>query len=755
MKKSILLPAALLLLAACSDEENPTIPAQPGDEVSFVARLDGKGTRTIYGDSIDNKTYPVYWQNGDEVQVASPQCASGRNTGLYKVHVEKAQNYAESLVRQGNVGIQWGTDEQAKFYSIYPASYHTQNNTPVNNRLTPTADAATAKMTIRNYQLNRFQKNASGNWEGTPFDRAVITNPDAAQLNPDAVMYAQTTANRSDGTVNLRYKPFSTVLRITLAGCEFSGLGGNQTVTIEEVMITAPQGVNLVGEFDVNFNKDATTAPTVSATGGVLQPNVLHIPMMAENQTNYLTIGANESITFNAFVVPQTKAEVNGEWTIEVRTTNGTFTRSLASTLAEGQTNQLVPGKIHKIRLPKIRITSDFKFDKSSWISQIPRNVYLSELSLPGAWYCYDTNYQATNDLTEQWKAGVRAFHIDCRLSNKNGAGSNKDLSEMTLACTGTETYRGVTAGQFGLSCTTVLEELQTISQLVGSHQNEYAVVVLTIAEKCRTNSGAFGSYDYGTVDQAKMLEAFSSIINTTNIRNLYTAPVTPNTTVNDVLGKVIVKINTTNDGPYTGTIPSTLMSKASLAPDAVFNSMQSSTMYWGAAAVNPAMTFYYMQGQRTYTTGSGNPQISARQSAIDNIIAESKRIYDASEHNGWFQMGIGGFKKDDSDRNDNYVFVANALNKYLLDQIDYKMTTDPSPVGLVLANFITTNAQGTTQVYGTSLTEAIIKMNRMFRLNRDPKKPEWPGQGQSEIRSASSTHSSGFRKSANGWDAF
>lgn len=746
MKKSILLPAALLLLAACSDEENPTIPAQPGDEVSFVARLDGKGTRTIYGDSTDNNTYPVYWQNGDEVQVASPQCASGRNTGLYKVHVAKAQNYAESLVRQGNVGIQWGTDEQAKFYSIYPASYHTQNNTPVNNTLTPTADAATAKMTIRSYQLNRFQKNASGNWEGTPFDRAVITNPDAAQLNPDAVMYAQTTANRSDGTVNLHYKPFSTVLRITLAGCEFnSGLGGNQTVTIEEVMITAPQGVNLVGEFDVNFNKDATTAPTVSATGGVLQPNVLHIPMMAENQTNYLTIGANESITFNAFVVPSTDAVVDDGWTIEVRTTNGTFTRSLASTLAEGQTNQLVPGKIHKIRLPKIPITSDFKFDKSSWISQIPRNVYLSELSLPGAWYCYDTNYQATNDLTEQWKAGVRAFHIDCRLTDNSYILPKSQI----LTCAGTD--KGGTAG-FGYSSgTPVLDKLKEISDLLNSKKDEYAVVVLTIAEKELTSSGT----SHGTVDQAKMLEAFSNIINTTNIPNLYTATVTPNTTVNDVLGRVIVKINTTNAGPYTGTIPSTLMSQASLAPTATFNKMQSSSMYWGAAAVNPAMTFYYMQGQRTYTSGTGNPQMSARKTAIKDIIAESKKIYDASEHNGWFQMGIGGYKKDDSDRNENRVYVANALNNYLLTQINDKMTTDPSPVGLVLANFITAETQDGTQVYGTSLTEAIIKMNRMFRLNRDPKKPEWPGQGQSEIRSASSTHSSGFRKSANGWDAF
>ena len=738
MKKSILLPAALLLLAACSDEENPTIPAQPGDEVSFVARLDGKGTRTIYGESTDNNTYPVYWQNGDEVQVASPQCASGRNTGLYKVHVAKAQNYAESLVRQGNVGIQWGTDEQAKFYSIYPASYHTQNNTPVNNTLTPTADAATAKMTIRSYQLNRFQKNASGNWEGTPFDRAAITNP-------DAVMYAQTTANRSDGTVNLRYKPFSTVLRITLAGCEFSGLSGNQTVTIEEVMITAPQGVNLVGEFDVNFNKDATTAPTVSATGGVLQPNVLHIPMMAENQTNYLTIGTNESITFNAFVVPSTDAVVDDGWTIEVRTTNGTFTRSLASTLAEGQTNQLVPGKIHKIRLPKIPITSDFKFDKSSWISQIPRNVYLSELSLPGAWYCYSTNYQATDDLATQWNAGVRAFHIDCRLTN------NRYIRPSSQILTCADTDKGGTAGWGYSSGTPVLDKLKEISDLLESKKDEYAVVVLTIAEKELMSSGV----SHGTVDQAKMLEAFSSIINTTNIRNLYTAPVTPNTTVNDVLGKVIVKINTTNDGPYTGTIPSTLMSQASLAPTATFDKMQKSQMYWGAAAVNPAMTFYYMQGQRTYTTGTGNPQMSDRKTAITNIIAESKRIYDASEHNGWFQMGIGGYKKDDSDRNDNYVYVANALNNYLLTQINNKMTTNPSPVGLVLANFITTNAQGTTQVYGTSLTEAIIKMNRMFRLNRDPKKPEWPGQGQSEIRSASSTHSSGFRKSANGWDAF
>lgn len=121
--------ATLVLASSCKDILKPEeiIKANPGDEVVFGVALPG-GTKTVYGDEIadengDNSRFPIYWVNGDLVKVASPQCMSGRNSAEYSVAVvSETQNYATSLTKTGEVGIQWGEAEKADFYSIYPST---------------------------------------------------------------------------------------------------------------------------------------------------------------------------------------------------------------------------------------------------------------------------------------------------------------------------------------------------------------------------------------------------------------------------------------------------------------------------------------------------------------------------------------------------------------------------------------------------------------------------------------------------------
>ena len=118
--------AAVAIAASCKEELNPDKPinANPGDEVVFGAALPGK-TKTVYGEETSTG-FPIYWVNGDKVRVASPKCMSGRNSAEYEVAVESAtQNYATSMTKTGDAGVQWGDAATADFYSIYPSSAST------------------------------------------------------------------------------------------------------------------------------------------------------------------------------------------------------------------------------------------------------------------------------------------------------------------------------------------------------------------------------------------------------------------------------------------------------------------------------------------------------------------------------------------------------------------------------------------------------------------------------------------------------
>jgi hypothetical protein len=175
------------------------------------------------------------------------------------------------------------------------------------------------------------------------------------------------------------------------------------------------------------------------------------------------------------------------------------------------------------------------------------------------------------------------------------------------------------------------------------------------------------------------------------------------------------------------------------------YTKMQTAPIYWGNTQTD--LTYYYHQAQRT-TTGvnsydqngnlvgtdysttyqvSGVPTLQMRKDAIKDIVDRSKSIYDAGSHNGWFQLGIGGYTKNNDYADNSQSDVADALNGYVNDLILNKMDTDPSPVGIVLMNHCTadrivTDENGVQSVIendGIDLVKSIIAMNGKFYLNR------------------------------------
>ena len=105
-----------VLASSCKDMLNPEEieKANPGDEVVFGAALPGN-TKTVYGEETSTG-FPIYWVNGDKVRVASPQCLSGRNSAEYQIAVASTtQNFATSMTKTGDTGVQWGDAAKADF----------------------------------------------------------------------------------------------------------------------------------------------------------------------------------------------------------------------------------------------------------------------------------------------------------------------------------------------------------------------------------------------------------------------------------------------------------------------------------------------------------------------------------------------------------------------------------------------------------------------------------------------------------------
>ena len=183
--------AALFLASSCSDvmEPDEIVKANPGDEVVFGAAL--PATKTIYGEETSN-SFPIYWVNGDKVRVASPQCMSGRNYAEYAVAVtEEKQNYATSLTKTGDTGVQWGDAATADFYSIYPASAST--------KLEVSGAGVTTTLHV---DATQFAST-------TESETSYYAQP--AEMG-NVVMYAKTAGVTSGSTVELHYTPFSSVL---------------------------------------------------------------------------------------------------------------------------------------------------------------------------------------------------------------------------------------------------------------------------------------------------------------------------------------------------------------------------------------------------------------------------------------------------------------------------------------------------------------------------------------------------------------
>ena len=708
--------AAVAIAASCKEELNPDKPinANPGDEVVFGAALPGK-TKTVYGaEDTENKTFPIYWVNGDKVRVASPQCMSGRNSAEYQIAVDGAtQNYATSMTKTGDAGVQWGDAKFADFYSIYPSSASTA--------LEVSGEGVTTTLHVDPTQF------ASTTDNGTSY----YAQP--AEMG-NVVMYAKTPGVESGDTVKLHYTPFSTVLEFEINASNEEVSGKQKEITIQSLTLTAPTGTTIAGDFGFNFDGPSITPPEKGGSNSI----TLHF--LDNNQ--YKTVLSTTKTTLKAkmCLMPISGVTSIKDWKIEVNTSAGTFSKTIKDTDLTGKNTALAPGQVHKIKLPTLSYASkEWVYSLASWIPTLPdyTNIYLSELSLPGAWYAgSDEAYQATSNITELWNAGVRAFAVECRTSSSWPLGTPQNLC---ISGTGRNMATGAYTG--GTNITTVLANIKTA---LASHQDEYAVLVLSYAD-----GGDGGQRDkdhaYFLEGVAKALSGYTDIV--------YSGPITKNTTIDQVKGKLIVKVNVDKNltlGSYkaanalisynpfllqistdASTFAHPYYSDLSWSnwADANKTCAQVSTLT-GISADEAASKFIWVFSSANRTQADGGtdttvPTYQNRKDALGAMMSFSKTVYDKSHHNVWFYFNCGGTQAENSTTdNVSPTVFASTMNSWLLDQLQIKIgdkvnsdgvfAPEPSPLGIVMFNQCT-GANAT--YHGADIIKAIIEMNSKFYL--------------------------------------
>lgn len=714
---------AVLAFASISCVEDLIDPNTPSvgsaDDVQFGLSLNDSETRTIYGAEVDN-AFPIYWSQGDRVLVASPQCPDGRNSAEYGVTPVTGQSYAEAMNKTGEFGVQWGSSKRADFYSIYPstnASWQTLSETNV-----------TAKLNI------------------APSQSANLVLKDGVYSSADmnnVIMYARTADVENGKTVNLKYKPYSTILEFEMT---IAPTGTNQTYGSAKVMsmaLTAPEGTPISGDFTLAFNGNNT--PVVSA----IENNSNSISVVFATQPvldkDHKTLKAKLALIPDADIT-----NING-WVVEIEVLEGSETTATPYKMTLNTTATLAPGKIHKIKLPALTPKAAWQYSTESWITSLYdyKNIYLTELSIPGAWYSLgkDENaYQASGSTaTSLWNAGIRAFAVECRTVTSGRY--NEDVTGVSVS--GTQNQGGLLGrGDWCYGGTRLSGVISSIASAI--KKDEFGVLVLSYADG--------GDGGHRPEDYAYFIEGIQKEISESGATNIYSKAITSSTTVNDVLGQLIIKINVDENitiGEYANNMNALISYNPFLKQlqATEYTTPLFSKMYWKTWSDssksyfktynNTDFMWCFSSANRTQpnpaeggTPVAGLPTYAQRQTALATMIQHSKEISASSTHNVWFYFNAGGTETNSSTAGTTAQGArsfASTMNAWLLDVIKLKanggndtygvlgtvgayVQSDPSSLGIVMFNQCT----GSNDTYhGKDIIKEIVEMNNKFKLLR------------------------------------
>ena len=698
MKKSLFLLGIALaaFLGSCTDDsisdgkkviENPV---QPGDEIVFGSSVsDEEGTRTVYGER--TKTgIPVHWESGDQVAIFCLQSSQPAdhlvNYTIEPQSEDPTHSASVTKVDPEAAGLQWGSEDEHRFYAFYPASAVKGSD----------EEDQTGKITAN---IPVTQQPAS--WEEGELN-GVKTYFGLPNMDY-AYMYAYTSQKKSEtpvGTpIDLQFKNLVTVLDITVQGPE-----SGEPITVSNINVTAVDGKNIIltGDFTCNIrgaqdNSDEVTAECEAA--GNLQEvrNNVSIPCYNRQTGEFIKLGPNEQLNVKAYIIPdddESHTITPRQLQITVATLNGAAKRKLL------QIADVVPHKINRVRLPHLEAGGT-----NYWMSNLDSRIYVTELSWPGSKMSLlteannaDIVYQSTT-IDQQLNDGVRAFIFQTQ-RERNGT--------LYLTANGNRIN------------TTLSEGLKQIADF------------LSTAEQNGKRESAFVlvTYNGGSGSQNDWMQSLQSTINdcaSNSQYRIFNGTLSPNTTLGDVTNKIIVKCNYNSadmiSGVGTAPMLYTLWETAYVEGGL--------PMTWSNPNGGKSFTWLYQEvtsvldEDRNEVSGtSAEATEEQKREYIEKIFTESVNAYQTnSNHDIWFMNDLGGYyyyktaegilglrEKEHFDPTG----LASDMNQLGVRLLQERI--ENAGLGLVYMNFANRNSDG--QSYRSDwLIQTVIDNNFKFQL--------------------------------------
>lgn len=444
---------ALLVATGCTDElvkEQQQTVLPTGNGIVFEATAayasDDAQTRTSYGD-YDNPTKPtsqaINWEEDDKVDIYSPTSPTGKPSGKgKKAEYDITLTDGKAYLTCNTQGLQWG-DETQSFYGIYPA-VESISNAAVKKRVS--FEGTVLKGYVPVNQQHTITKTGT-TWTATP-------NMDYLYMAARATN-VQKPVEANQG-VKLDFQPLTSTLEITFVG--------PMDHPMASFNVFANDGEAIAGNFSCNLTDEDFTCTSTSQ--GVTSTYVTVSTYWDDNGTQKpLQLGEGESITFNVFLLPHDNLD-----NLSVRVA-GFNAASVTAQLTENDRSLVVyPHKKSIVKLPAPKSFGN----TNSWISGLPDNVYVSQLSIPGTANSFSylrgegagSVYQTqTATIEEQWNAGIRCFEL------RGPNSSSSDLADAYLQCNRQTLYEDGKELTFG-------EAVRQINELLQKHPGEFAMIM-------------------------------------------------------------------------------------------------------------------------------------------------------------------------------------------------------------------------------------------------------------------------------------
>lgn len=733
-----LFATALVVLSGCQDdvvEQKPSTPAQVGDEISFGSSLRDVQTRTIYDDEPTQAEdgsyyYRVRWEEGDQIAIYCPQASNGTLVN-YSVSPDANDPTRSSRVTKVNTdkpGLQWGESDVHRFYGFYPANRVTGTENGLINGHVPTEQRPEGWNEVTN-------NNGGTNFYGK-------TNTDNAYM----WAYGEFTKNTMGGQdVPLTFHPWMTVLQIKIPG-PTSG-----TMKISNVNIIAKEGTQtaIAGDFVCDMTpveeNGATGVPVYRSTTEGQVTNTISISGWNSDVQDFVELDSpNDTMIVRAYLLPIDDSPTARNLQIAVQTMNGApLTRTLGYSNTDN--NSIQPHKVNTVILPNLTATNRTNY----WMSSLDRNIYLSELSIPGSKFSYLTSTNAGDNaafqgegIEQQFLDGVRGFIVQVG-ANATYHATNIGVFIPQYSYTYTDATLPIFCGSGNMlsdAISSIANALSTAERELGQDRNlECAVVMITytgdnaVSAKF-TGDGSFHSIRNVGGAEHVWMDAIANELKDlgADVANrIYTDEITANTTLDDVKGKIILKVNTNSDAQHGYIVADDNVPALFSRWDGAINTVD---LRWGSPNTNSTRTPLKWMYQEATHVGTGTEITpEAKYNGAMDVFQNSIKAYtENTAHNTWFMndcggtfhgdvSGTNGYDKDygNGDTNDEAPI---AFARWFNPQITrYLQERDANAsLGLVFFNFAD-KQQNSGRKYGTdNLIQSIIDNNFKFNLRKE-----------------------------------